>query len=69
MRFQPHGNPNWWRNAVRKAGGSLPLAPEETDRLEAMRRIAKAEAECARKKLAASIICTHARKSLTKTSG
>lgn len=43
----------WWRKAVRKAG-VVTRFPEESDPIEAMRRIAKAEAECARKKLAAN---------------
>lgn len=43
---------HWWRRAIRKAG-VITRTREETDPIEALRRIARAEAECARKKLAA----------------
>lgn len=60
MRWEPHDNPTWWRNAILKAGSSpTSLRPEETDPIDAMRRIAKAEAESARKKLASILILTY----------
>lgn len=44
---------HWWRKAVRKAGVTA-LSRDESDPIEAMRRIARAEAECARLKLKAT---------------